>query len=87
MLYQDILDNVIERIKDDIRKEQVNFAMILSQCQLLIQTCLSTELMSYKENSSSKLSLLLDYVESIGSDKLVIFCFFTNPFPQFFKIG
>ena len=71
--YNDVLNNIITKIKSDKRMNQVATADILAQIQLLIQVCLSTELLDYNVVSSSKLTLLYDIMEQIGNQKVVIF--------------
>lgn len=74
--YKDVEANVIERIKDKQRQQQVSTAEVLTQIQYLIQACLSSELMGYEKHSSSKLNMLFDVFEQIGNEKIIIFCFY-----------
>lgn len=73
MCYDDILNNISVKIKNDKRAAQVTTAEILAQIQMLIQSCLSTELLDYDVTSSSKLTLLYEILEQIGKEKIVIF--------------
>ncbi len=71
--YNDVLNNIATKMKSDRRINQVASAEILAQIQLLIQVCLSTELLDYNVTSSSKLTLLYDIIEQVGNQKIVIF--------------
>jgi SNF2 family DNA or RNA helicase len=78
-LYNNVLENVIDKIESMEKAGQVNTATAMTELILLRQVCLSTELFKYDPASSTKVDALKDMLpEIIEENKVVIFCHFTG---------
>ena len=72
--YKEIEASVIDNIKSELRKQKVSTANILAQQNYLLQSCLSPELVSYKNPASLKIDLLLELLDQFADEKVLVFC-------------
>ena len=79
-LYNNILDRVVDNIKDMEKAEKISALSAMSELVYLRQVCLSTELIEPTLQFSSKINLLVEELlpEIIEDNKVMIFSFFTG---------
>jgi len=77
--YNDVVDGLIEKFEIEEKANKISNALPMTLSLLVRQASLSTEMLGYHIKKSSKIEALLDLLpEIIESEKVVVFCFFTD---------
>lgn len=74
-IYEDTKNKIVDKIKDMEKAHKIKIANVLPMLIYLKQCVLSTKLVGYEKNISTKLDELINFFNSIDdSSKVVIFC-------------
>lgn len=77
--YNECEQRIVKQIHNMDKAQKIRTAEILPLIIYLRQCCLSTKLIGHPKNISTKLDLLLEYLEENSQkEKVVIFCYFTQ---------